>query len=145
MLLVLLVGLHLLDLQAWGQRLLQLLGLLLVGDDQCVQEARASDLELGVVGVLLDLDGVGVLPAGGHQELLDLLDFTGHCWKGRGQWISSNAANNRIRGYSLGKVRLLRDQKTWNQTTAKKQQRISRWHKTFTGCGCGALARIDWR
>lgn len=77
-LLVLLVGLDLLDLQAWGQRLLQFLGLLLVGDDQRVQEPGATDLELGVVGVLLYLDGVGVLPPGCHQELLDFLDFTRH-------------------------------------------------------------------
>ena len=40
-----LLSLEFLDLEAWGQGLLQLLGLLLIFDDKCVQEARASDLE----------------------------------------------------------------------------------------------------
>ena len=35
-------------------------------------------LELGVVGVLLDLDALGVLPARLQQEVLDLLDLTRH-------------------------------------------------------------------
>jgi len=70
--------LQFLDLETRGQRLLQLLGLLLVGDLQGVQEPGASDLELGVVGVLLDLDALGVLPARLQQEVLDLLDLTRH-------------------------------------------------------------------
>jgi hypothetical protein len=40
-----LLSLEFLDLEAWGQGLLQLLGLLLIFDDKCVQEARASDLK----------------------------------------------------------------------------------------------------
>lgn len=44
----------------WGQGLLQLLGLLLVGDDQRVEVAAAAHLELHIVLVLLDLDGCGI-------------------------------------------------------------------------------------
>jgi len=43
----------------WGQGLLQLLGLLLVGDDQGVQVPAAAHLELHIVLVLLDLDRCG--------------------------------------------------------------------------------------
>ena len=47
-------------------------GFLLIFDDKCVQEARASELELGgdVVGVLLDLDALGILPSGLQEEVL---------------------------------------------------------------------------
>jgi hypothetical protein len=47
-------------------------GFLLIFDDKCVQEARASELELGgdVVGVLLDLDALGILPSGLQGEVL---------------------------------------------------------------------------
>lgn len=44
----------------WGQRLLQLLRLLLVGDDQGVEVPAAAHLELDIVLVLLDLDGCGI-------------------------------------------------------------------------------------
>ena len=37
-----------------------------------------SYLELDVLGVLLDLDALGVLPPGLEQEVLDLLDLAGH-------------------------------------------------------------------
>ena len=70
--------LQFLDLKTWGQGLLQLLGLLLVGDLQGVQEARTTDLELNVIGVLLYLDALGILPPGFQEEILDLLDFTRH-------------------------------------------------------------------
>ena len=43
--------------QTWGQGLLQLLGLLLVCDDQGVQVPAAAHLELDIVLVLLDLYG----------------------------------------------------------------------------------------
>jgi hypothetical protein len=58
--------------EVWVQGLLQLLGLLLIFDDKCVQEARASELELGgdVVGVLLDLNALGILPSGLQEEVL---------------------------------------------------------------------------
>lgn len=63
-------SLEFLDLEAGRQRLLQLVCLLLVVDDQGVEEAGASDLELDVVGVLLDLDAPGVLPARLQEEVL---------------------------------------------------------------------------
>ena len=50
--------------------MLELLGLLLVLDDEGVEEAGASDLEFGAVGVLLDLNTLGVFPARLHQEVL---------------------------------------------------------------------------
>ena len=70
--------LELLDLQAWGQRLLQLLDLLLVGDLQSVQEAGTTDLELHVVSILLYLDALGILPLGIQEKILDFLDLTRH-------------------------------------------------------------------
>ncbi len=49
------------------QRLLQLLRLVVVGDAQGVEVARAADLELGHARGLLDLHRLGVLPTGcGH-------------------------------------------------------------------------------
>ena len=35
-------------------------------------------LELGVVGILLDLDTFGILPLGFQEEVLDLFDFSQH-------------------------------------------------------------------
>lgn len=67
-----------LDLQTWRQRLFQLLGLLFVGHNQCVQEAGTTDLEFGVVGILLYLDGTSILPAGFDQEILDFFNFLRH-------------------------------------------------------------------
>lgn len=43
----------------WGQGLLQLLGLLLVCDDEGVQVPAATHLELDIILVLLDLYGCG--------------------------------------------------------------------------------------
>merc|ERR1719219_2115818 len=70
--------LQLLHLQTRGQRLLQLLSLLLVGDLEGVEEARTADLELDIVGVLLYLYALGVLPPRLQEEILDLLDLTWH-------------------------------------------------------------------
>lgn len=67
-----------LDLQTWRQRLFQLLGLLFVGHNQCVQEAGTTDLEFGVVGILLYLNGTSILPAGFDQEILDFFNFLRH-------------------------------------------------------------------
>ena len=86
------------NLQARGQRLLQLLGLLLVRDLQGVEEARASDLEdesriwptlivaiilmiyleLDIVGILLDLNALGILSPGFKKEIFDLFNFSWH-------------------------------------------------------------------
>ncbi len=63
-------SLQLLDLEAWRQRLLQLLGLLLVLDHERVEEPGAADLELGAVGVLLDLNALGILPPGFQKKVL---------------------------------------------------------------------------
>ena len=40
-----------------------------------------ANLELDIVGILLDLDALGVLPPGLQEEVLDLLDLTGHLLK----------------------------------------------------------------
>ena len=64
-------SLKLLNLEAWWQGLLQLVCLLLVVDHQSVEEPGAPDLELDVVGVLLDLDAAGVLPPGLQEEVLE--------------------------------------------------------------------------
>ena len=66
------------DLETWWQRLLQFLSLFLVEHHQCVEVARATDLELGVVLILLYLDGAGILSAGLDEEVFYLLDFLRH-------------------------------------------------------------------
>lgn len=86
-LLNLLYKLQVLDLQRRGQRLLQLLGLGGVVQHQGVLVSGTSHLELGLLdglasGVqdLVDLDD-GRLDVGSSSqldELLDVLDFTGH-------------------------------------------------------------------
>ena len=50
----------------------------LVGDLEGVEEARAADLELDIVSVLLYLDALGILPPRLQEEILDLLDLTWH-------------------------------------------------------------------
>jgi hypothetical protein len=59
----------------WGQRLLQLVGLLGVEDAEGVQVPRATDLELDSVFAPLDPHGAGVLPPRGEKEVLDLMDL----------------------------------------------------------------------
>lgn len=61
--------------RTWGERLLELVGLVSVLHSQGVKVAMASDLELGHLARLLDLDGPGVLPPGCEQELLNLRDL----------------------------------------------------------------------
>ena len=58
--------------------MLQLLGLLLVFDDEGVEESGASNLEFGALRVLLDLDTLGILSPGLQEEILDFFDFTRH-------------------------------------------------------------------
>merc|ERR1719186_2216232 len=67
-----------LDLETGRERLLQLLSLFLISDNQGVQEARASYLELDIVGVLLYLDALCVLPPRLQEEVFDLLNFPRH-------------------------------------------------------------------
>lgn len=65
------------DVKTRGKRLLELLGLLLVVDREGVEEARASDLELGDLlavstGGALDAGRRGVLSASNLEEFLDV-------------------------------------------------------------------------
>jgi len=58
----------------------QLLGLLLVLDNQSIQISGSSNLEFGLRStVLLDGGRLDVLSAGQFQKFLDVLDFLGHC------------------------------------------------------------------
>lgn len=57
---------------------LDLVGLLLVLDDEGVQVAAAPDLELRLGRVLLHLDVAGILAAAHGEELLQVLDLTRH-------------------------------------------------------------------
>ena len=47
-------------------------------NNQGVQVLAAANLELSVLLVLLDLDRLGVLPAGLHEEFLDFVDLLRH-------------------------------------------------------------------
>ena len=67
--------LDVLDRQARRQRLLQLVGLLEVLHAERVEVLAAAHLEFDNVLRLLDLDGLGVLPARRQQEVLDLADL----------------------------------------------------------------------
>ena len=68
-------SLKVLNVESRWEGLLQLIGLVGVMDAQGVQVLAAPDLELGHVSGLLDLDGARVLPAGGQQEVLDLVNL----------------------------------------------------------------------
>ena len=57
------------------QRLLQFLSLLLIRNDQGVQVARTTNLELGVLSIFLYLDRLGVFPSGLQEEVLDFHDL----------------------------------------------------------------------
>lgn len=70
--------LELLHSQTWGQGLLQLLGLLLVCDDEGVQVPAATHLELDIILVLLDLYGLGILPPCCKKEIFYFFDFSWH-------------------------------------------------------------------
>ena len=67
-----------------GQGLLELVGLVGVRDAEGVEVLGAADLELGHVARLLDLDGPGILPPGGKEEVLDLVDLLRLLSQGRG-------------------------------------------------------------
>ena len=65
------------NVESRGKRLLELLSLLLVVDREGVEEARASDLELGDLlavgtGGALDAGGRSVLSASNLEEFLDV-------------------------------------------------------------------------
>lgn len=75
---------HLNLLELGGDGLLDLGGLLGIGDDEGVQELAATDLELGELAlgaelhVALNLDVAGILAGADGEELLKVLDLTGH-------------------------------------------------------------------
>ena len=61
------------------QRLGQLVGLFGVRDAQCVQIARASDFEFGLIVSLADFDVPGVGAARLLQKIANVFDFFRHC------------------------------------------------------------------
>ena len=62
---------NLLNLEARGKGLLELISLVGVSNAKGVEVAAAADLELGDITSLLDLDGSSVLAASRKEELLD--------------------------------------------------------------------------
>lgn len=89
------------NVETRGKRLLELLSLLLVVDRESVEEARASDLELGHLlavstGGALDAGGRSVLSASNLEEFLDvgnllrLLGMSGCVWKraSGSEWVA---------------------------------------------------------
>lgn len=59
----------------WGQRLLELLGLVTVRDAQREEVRGAANLKLGHAVGLLYLDGLGVLAPCRQEKVLDLVDL----------------------------------------------------------------------
>ena len=55
----------------------KLVGLGLVLDNKGVKIARASNLELDVISILLNASRLGVLSAGNFKELLNILNLLG--------------------------------------------------------------------
>jgi len=74
-------SLQFLDGESRGERLLELLRLFAILNDQRVEIAAASHLELGVGSVLLDLDRLGILSASRQQKVFDLLNLLRHFQK----------------------------------------------------------------
>ena len=145
------------NLQARGQRLLQLLSLLLVGDLQGVQEPWApnlvswelainwlchgkANLELDIVGVLLDLHTLGVLPPGLQEEVLDLLDLTGHLLKWQ-QFLNRDHATDQVdTGQNSGTKSFSSLNSQWESSwlTASRWNPSWSWHRLQAG-RCGQL------
>merc|ERR1719495_1359765 len=67
-----------LECKARGKRLLQLLCLFSVLNNQRVEEPTTTDLKLNVVLVLLDLDRLGIFPPRRQQKVFDLTDLFRH-------------------------------------------------------------------
>lgn len=70
--------LDILPLQTRRQTLRQLLSLLRILYHQGVQETRATNLELGLVGALADFDELSVLAASLLEKVADVGDLLGH-------------------------------------------------------------------
>lgn len=60
-----------------GEGLLEFVCLIGVGDTEGVKISGAPDLELGHIPSLLDLNRLGIFPASGKEEFLDLLNLLG--------------------------------------------------------------------
>merc|ERR1712187_505401 len=75
----LLAGRNVLDGESWWEGLSELLGLVSILNLQGVKVSGASDLELGLAGLVdLDGNGLGVLSSGLKEEVLDLADLLWH-------------------------------------------------------------------
>ena len=70
--------LDILALKTRGQRLGKLLGLLGILYLESVEVSAASDLELGLLLTLVDLDHLGIPAAGLLEEVADVGNFLGH-------------------------------------------------------------------
>merc|ERR1712137_1186825 len=67
-----------LDLESWWEGKTKLISLFSIIYNQRVKVLRASDLEFGVLLVLLDFDRGGILSASNEKEFLDLVDLSWH-------------------------------------------------------------------
>jgi len=65
-------------LKTWGKRLSQLLSLLRVSYNKCIQITAATDLKFGLVASLADLDHLSVTAASLLKEIPDVCDLLGH-------------------------------------------------------------------
>jgi hypothetical protein len=70
--------LDVLTLKTRGQRLRQFIGLLVIGHNQCVQMARASDLEFGLNIALANLHQLGIGSACLLEKVTDVGNLLGH-------------------------------------------------------------------
>lgn len=71
----------LLDGQSGREGLLQAINLIGLCNAQSVEIARASHLEFGGAGSLLDGHSLGIRAVCGDQKLLEIEDLFGHCGK----------------------------------------------------------------
>jgi hypothetical protein len=71
-------NLDVLALKTWGKRLGQFVCLFSVGDNQSIQVARASNLELCLSISLSDLDQFGIRSAGLLKEVTDIGNLLRH-------------------------------------------------------------------
>ena len=71
-------NLKFLDAESRRKRLLKLQSLLTIVDNESVQVARTSDLELVLLTVLLNTSGASVLSTSDFEEILDVQNLLGH-------------------------------------------------------------------
>jgi len=71
--------LDVLDGESWWEGLLKFLGFVSILDLQGVKVSGASDLEFGLAGLVdLDRNGLGVLPSGLQEEILNFGNLLRH-------------------------------------------------------------------